>query len=59
MHFRPGTHFHDVDDVKTLVKVIERRLNGGKNFDRNEFFRLPFKTEGIPSIFDWKAPEKK
>lgn len=58
LHYRPGKHFHDVDDVRTLVNVIKHKTNAGKNFDRSEFFRLPFKTDGIPPAFDWKKPEK-
>lgn len=56
-YFRPGTHFHTVEDMEMLVSLIKRRQNGGRDFDASRFFRLPFNPVGIPSVFDWKAPE--
>ncbi len=54
-YFRPGTHCHAVEDVRMLVSLIKRRQNG-ENLMAGRFFRLPFKTEGLPSVFDWRAP---
>lgn len=54
-YFRPGTHYHTVSDVRMLVSLVKRRQNGTA-FVPDGFFRLPFKTDGLPSVFDWRAP---
>lgn len=54
-YFRPGTHRHAAEDVRMLVSLIKRRQNG-ENLMAGRFFRLPFRTEGLPSVFDWRAP---
>lgn len=54
-YFRPGTHFHRVEDVKMLVALVKRRQTGGVGFDSSRFFHRPF-PEPTP-IFDWRAPE--
>lgn len=53
-YFRPGTHYHRVEDVAMLVSLIKRRRDGGAGFDSSLFFRLPF-PEPEP-IHDWFAP---
>ena len=58
-HFRPGRHFHKVEDVEALVSLVKRRENGGKDFDASRFFRLPFDPDLLPSIYEWRNPKKK
>lgn len=58
-YFRPGKHFHTVEDVEMLVSLIKRRQNGKEGFDSSRFFNLPFKTDGLEPIYDWKAPKLK
>lgn len=53
-YFRPGTHYHRVEDVGMLVSLVKRRRDGGAGFDPSRFFRLPF-PEPEP-IHDWSAP---
>lgn len=53
-YFRPGTHYHRVEDVAMLVSLVKRRRDRGAGFDPSRFFRLPF-PEPEP-IRDWSAP---
>lgn len=53
-YFRPGIHYHRVEDVCMLVSLVKRRRDGGEGFDPSRFFRLPF-PEPRP-IFGWSAP---
>lgn len=57
-YFRPGTHWHKVEDVQMLVSLVKRRQTGGEGFDDSRFFHAPFDPAELPSIFDWKAPDK-
>lgn len=57
-NFRPGRHFHKIEDVELLVSLVKRRESGGKDFDADAFFRLPFAPDTIPPIYDWKNPKK-
>ena len=51
-YFRPGTHYHDLNDVQMLVNIICQKTKGQKADER--FFRLPFRAPEL--IFDWHAP---
>ena len=52
-YFRPGVHYHHVDDVQMLVNIICMKTRGAKADER--FFRLPF---GTPEpLRDWAAPK--
>ena len=52
--FRPGTHYHHLQDVEMLVNIIKQKLCGEAPDPR--FFKLPFPEQD--PIFDWKAPKK-
>jgi hypothetical protein len=52
-YFRPGVHYHDLNDVQMLVNIILQKKKGAKADDR--FSQLPFKAPEL--IFDWRAPE--
>ena len=52
--FRPGTHYHHLNDVEMLVNIMLQKLCGAKPDER--FYQLPFRP--MEPIFDWKAPEK-
>ena len=56
-YYRPGTHYHTVEDVQMLVSLIKRRVDHGEGFDDSRFFHAPFDTSSVPAVFDWKAPE--
>lgn len=52
--FRPGIHFHHLNDVQMLVNLIRQKTHGAPADDR--FAQLPFKAPEL--IFDWRAPKK-
>ena len=52
-YFRPGTHYHDLNDIQMLVNIICQKTKGHKADER--FFRLPFRAPEL--IFDWRAPQ--
>jgi hypothetical protein len=52
-YFRPGVHYHDLNDIQMLVNIILQKKKGAKADDR--FSQLPFKEPEL--IFDWRAPE--
>lgn len=54
-YFRPGPHFHDLEDVRRLINVIKHKYEG-KPLEEG-FFRTPFVQPEL--IYDWKAPESK
>jgi hypothetical protein len=52
-YFRPGYHYHKVDDLKMLINLIKHKTEG-RALDEN-FFKAPF-PEPAP-IYDWTSPE--
>lgn len=51
-YFRPGTHYHHLNDIQMLVNIILQKTKGAKADER--FSGLPFKAPEL--IFDWRAP---
>ena len=52
--FRPGYHYHKVEDVQRLVRLI-LHIKDNKPLG-DDFFKLPFAEKEL--IFDWEAPDK-
>ncbi len=51
-HFRPGYHYHKIEDIQALVNVIHHVDNGEPLAD--DFFKTPFKQP--ERCFSWKSP---
>lgn len=54
-HYRDGYHYHKVQDVENLVRLILHKKDGTPLPDT--FFKTPFKAPEL--IFRWRCPEKK
>lgn len=53
-YYRHGHHFHDIEDVKMLVNIIQHKTKGRPLSEK--LFRTPFKKPEL--IFDWRCPAK-